>query len=148
MRTVVADGEPTVRGALRTLMTQGLSMQVVGESDTAAALLSQVQLHRPELVIVAWDLIAAHSEASLAALRRSSGCLRIVVVGLRPETRAAALRAGADDYISMVDAPDVVVRVLQAGWEHEEPAGTVDETDVPRQPAHGGLGDAPGDGSA
>jgi DNA-binding NarL/FixJ family response regulator len=119
MRTVLADGEPTVRNALQDLLTQGLDMQVVGEADTALALTRQVQLHRPDLVIVAWNLVATHAESLLAGLRGSSPGLRIVVLGLRPETRHVALTAGADGFISKVDAPELVVRVLRGLQEKE-----------------------------
>lgn len=97
-------------------------MQVVAEADTALALESQVQVHRPELVIVAWDLVVTHAESVFAALRSSSGGLRIVVLGPRPDMRQVALTAGADGYLCMVDAPDVVARVLQSG-EMNEPGG-------------------------
>jgi len=115
MRTVLADGEPTVRSALRALVTESLGMQVVGEADTSLALESQVQLEKPDLVIVAWNLIVTHAESVFASLHRSSRDLRVVVLDLRPETRHVALAAGADGFISMVDAPDVVLRVLRPG---------------------------------
>jgi DNA-binding NarL/FixJ family response regulator len=123
MRAVLADGEQTVRDGLRALVTQGLGMQVVSEADTVAALQRQVRRHTPDLVIVAWNLVVAHAETALADLRRSPRQPRIVVVGLRPETRQAALAAGADGFISMVDAPDVVIRALQPskkqGWSSD-----------------------------
>jgi DNA-binding NarL/FixJ family response regulator len=130
LRTVLADSEPTVRNALRALLTQGLDMQVVGEATTAVELEHEVRLETPDLVIVAWNLIVTHAESVLAALRRSSNGLRVVVLDLRPETRHVALTAGADGFISMVDPPDVVARVLQnrtaGGTRHEqhEPRGT------------------------
>ncbi len=99
-------------------MTQGLGMQVVGEADTPLALESQVQLHKPDLVIVAWDLLVTHADWVFEALRTSSRGLRIIVLGPRPETRLAALRAGADGFISMVDGPEVVIGVLQPPQEH------------------------------
>ena len=111
-RTVLAEGEPTVRGALRALVTQGLDMQVVGEADTSEALIRQLQLQQPDLAIVAWDLVAG-SASALTGLRAASPDLCIVIIGLRPEMRQVALDAGADGFISKVDAPDVVVRVLQ-----------------------------------
>jgi DNA-binding NarL/FixJ family response regulator len=118
-RTILADGEPTVRGALRGLLTQGLGMQVVGEVQTTAALERQVRLKAPDLVIVAWDLIGAEAESAFTELRSSSSSLRIIVVGLRPDTRRAALKAGADAFISMVDAPQEVIRVLRQSQEHD-----------------------------
>ena len=87
-------------------------MQVVGEARTLQALQRQVQAQRPDLAIVDWDLLA-QSASELAGLRACSPGLRIVVIGLRPEMRPAALAAGADGFVSKVDAPDVVVGVLQ-----------------------------------
>jgi DNA-binding NarL/FixJ family response regulator len=94
------------------LLTQGLGMQVVDEAGTLQTLQCQVRAHRPDLAIVDWDLLA-RSTSALAGLRACSPGLRIVVVGLHPEMRPAALAAGADGFVSKVDAPDVVVGVLQ-----------------------------------
>jgi DNA-binding NarL/FixJ family response regulator len=112
MRTVLAEGQPTVRDALRGLVTQGLGMQVVGEAGTLPTLQRQVREQRPDLAIVDWDLLA-ESASVLAGLRACSPGLRVVVIGLRPEMRPAALAAGADGFFSKVDAPDIVVGVLQ-----------------------------------
>jgi DNA-binding NarL/FixJ family response regulator len=112
MRAVLADGQPAVRDALRILVTQGLGMQVVDEAGTLQTLQRQVRAHRPDLAIVDWDLLA-RSASVLAGMRACSPGVRIVVVGLRPEMRPAALAAGADGFISKMDAPEVVVRVLQ-----------------------------------
>jgi DNA-binding NarL/FixJ family response regulator len=112
MRTVLAEGQPAVRDALRDLVKHGLGMQVVGEAMTLQTLQRQVQAHRPDLAIVDWDLLA-QSASVLAGLRACSQGLRVVVIGLRPEMRPAALAAGADGFFSKVDAPDIVVGVLQ-----------------------------------
>ncbi len=111
MRIILAEAEPRVRRALRGLTTQGLGMRVVGEADTAVALERQVRAQRPDLAVVAWDLIAGVPQL-LAALRHEAPALRVVVLGLRPDMASAALAAGADGFISKVDAPDVVARVL------------------------------------
>ena len=113
MRAVLAEGQPSVRDALRDLVTQVLGMQVVGEAQTLQTLQHQVRAHQPDLAIVAWDLVA-QSASVLADLRDCSPGLRIVVIGLRPEMRPAALAAGADGFVSKVDAPDAVVGALQA----------------------------------
>ena len=112
MRTVLAEGQATVRDALRILVTQGLGMQVVDEAETLQTLKCQVREHRPDLAIADWDLLA-RSASVLTGLRACSPGLRIVVIGRRPEMRTAALAAGADGFVSKVDAPDVVVGVLK-----------------------------------
>jgi two-component system, NarL family, response regulator DesR len=122
MRTILAECEAAVRDALRVLLTQNLDMQVVGEADTVGALQRQVQEQRPDLLVVDWELVAAESAVTLAGMRRSCPGLRIVVLGVRPEVRAAALASGADAFICTVDAPDVVVRAL--GFRAGRPAGS------------------------
>jgi DNA-binding NarL/FixJ family response regulator len=114
MRTILADGEPTVRRALRALLTQDLDVEVVGEVDTAELLRRRVERDQPDLVVVDWNLVAAPAAVTLAGLRRSCPGLRVVVLGLRPETREPALAAGADDFASKVDAPEQVLRALRA----------------------------------
>ena len=122
-RTVLAGADATVRGALRELVTQALGMQVVAEADTRAGLERHVRLLDPDLVIVAWNLVAHEAERTIAGLRGSTHARRVVVVGLRPDTRRSALSAGADGFVSMVDAPDTVIRALQrsqaAGVPHD-----------------------------
>ena len=111
-RVVLAHGDPTVREALRDLTTQGLGMQVVGEAGDAATLRARVKNERPDLVIVAWKLVAPDAAGAVTELRAPLDGARIVVLGPRPDRRQAALDAGADAYISMVDAPDVVAGIL------------------------------------
>lgn len=102
-------------------------MQVVGDADTALALQQQVQLHKPDLVIVAWNLVVTDAKSVLAGLRGSSPGLRIVVLGLRPETRNVALKAGADGFVSKVDAPELVVGVLRGRREKKSLPETPDQ---------------------
>jgi DNA-binding NarL/FixJ family response regulator len=110
---VLAHGDPTVRKALRDLTTQSLGMQIVGEAGDATTLLTHVENERPDLVIVAWQLVAPGAAGAVAELRAPFDGARIVVLGPRPDRRQAALDAGADAYISMVDAPDVVAGILR-----------------------------------
>jgi DNA-binding NarL/FixJ family response regulator len=129
MRTVVADSEPIVRGALRVLGAQGLGLRVVGEAGTPAALQREVEVQQPDLVIVAWNLLATPADAALDALRSAAKGLRVVVLGQRPDMREAAMRAGADSYLSKVDPPAVVLSVLRCrlqneSFESNEPGGT------------------------
>ena len=118
-RAVLAHADPTVRKALRDLIVQGLGMNVVGEAGDQAMLQEQVIALRPDLVIVAWKLVADDAAAALSDLRDARHDARVIVVGPRPDKRHAALAAGADAYISMVDAPDVVAAALKT----QEPGG-------------------------
>lgn len=129
---VLAHPDPTVREALRDLMTQGLGMQVVGEAGDAATLRSHVEAVQPDLVLVAWRLVAENATTVLAELRARSDVGRVVVLGPRPDMRQAALAAGADAYVSLVDAPDVVATVLLTS------ANAPDDPITPRRPGAAG----------
>jgi DNA-binding NarL/FixJ family response regulator len=118
-RAILAHTDPTVREALRDLIVQGLGMQVVGEAGDRATIQEQVIALRPDLVIIAWTLLTGDAAAAVCDLRGRRNDVRIVVLGPRPEKRQAALTAGADAYISMVDAPDVVAAALTT----QEPGG-------------------------
>jgi DNA-binding NarL/FixJ family response regulator len=122
VRTILADSEPTVRRALRLLLTQDLDIEVVGEVDALGLLQRWVKQRQPDLIVVDWDLMAAHAAATVTALRRSCPGLQVVVLGLRPELRRAALAAGADEFASKVDAPDQVLRALRAAKMHQAKA--------------------------
>jgi DNA-binding NarL/FixJ family response regulator len=89
-------------------------MQVVCEAGDVTTLLAHVEIQRPDLVIVAWKLVAPDAAGAVTGLRALLDGARIVVLGPRPDQRRAALDAGADAYVSMVDAPDVVASVLSA----------------------------------
>jgi two-component system, NarL family, response regulator, fimbrial Z protein, FimZ len=128
-RAVIAESEPSVRGALCVLATQCLGVTVVGEAATRHALQAQVEQLEPDLVVVGWHLVATHAVAAFDALRRAAEELHIVVLGARPDLRSAAMSAGADGYLSKVDAPEVVLRVLRSHLEPKshrsnEPGGT------------------------
>jgi DNA-binding NarL/FixJ family response regulator len=118
-RVILAHADPTVRRALRDLTTQSLGMQVVGEAGDAVTLLAHAETQRPDLVIVAWNLVGPDAAGAVAGLRAPLDGARIVVLGPRPDKAQAALAAGADAYISLVDAPDVVAATLKT----QEPRG-------------------------
>jgi DNA-binding NarL/FixJ family response regulator len=114
MRTILADREATVRRALRDLLQHDLGMDVVGEADTAGRLAGQVRAQRPDLLVVDWELVAEPPAATLAALRRACPGLHIIALSLRPEARQAALSAGADAFVSKVEAPDHLIQAVRA----------------------------------
>ncbi|MGO8683251.1 MAG: hypothetical protein ACLQUT_01510 [Thermoleophilia bacterium] len=116
MRTVLADREPAVRRALLVVLSHdvGVDVEVVAEVDSLVSLQSEVEASWPDLLVVDWDLLAPEPADALAALYRACPRLCVVVLGLRPESRDAALAAGADAFVSKIDAPDLVRRTLQA----------------------------------
>jgi DNA-binding NarL/FixJ family response regulator len=116
MHILIADDQPTVRSALRLLLEQEPGLSVVGESADAQDLLEQATATCPDLVLLDWELPAIQSQSRLiVTLHTLCPQLRVVVLSGRPETRDAALTAGADAFVSKGDPPKSLLAVLRAG---------------------------------
>jgi DNA-binding NarL/FixJ family response regulator len=113
-RVFIADALTETRSALRLLLLD-LKMQVVGEANNWPTALARVPATNPDLLVVDWELPAgANVGADLSKLHTECPRLRIVVLSSQLEARQAALRAGADAFISKGDAPDRVMERLRA----------------------------------
>jgi DNA-binding NarL/FixJ family response regulator len=113
VRAVLADRESSVRRALAALL-EHLDIEAAGEVSSLDGLEAEVLASKPDLVLAEWDLLGDDKPASLTTLRSCHPGLRIVVFGLRPETRALALAAGADAYVCKVDDPGPVINAVKS----------------------------------
>ncbi len=135
MRVLLADDQSEVRSALRLLLEQNPDVEVVGEAARADDLLAQVKTSCPGacgecansvgyVVLLDWEL--AHRDAAELPRLLRSVCpfLSVVALSGRPEARQAALAAGADAFVSKVDAPERLLAVIDncghAGAPKEE----------------------------
>ena len=110
-RVFLADARSETRSALRLLLLD-LDMQVVGEATDWPTTRVLVPTTHPDLLVVDWDLPVGFGVA-LAELRTACPDLRIAVLSSQVDARGAALRAGADVFISKGDAPDRVTERLR-----------------------------------
>lgn len=113
MRVTVADDRPEVRSALRLLLEQEGWSADVTEAGSSGELLDGVASFCPDLVLLDWELSDMGPEQLLPHLR--AACPRSVVVALsgRPESRQAAIIAGADAFVSKGDPPERLVEALR-----------------------------------
>jgi DNA-binding NarL/FixJ family response regulator len=111
VRAVLADRESSVRRALGLLLDH-LGIDAAGEVSSLDGLEAAVLTRKPDLVLAEWDLLGEDQPAILTTMRTCCPHLRIVVVGLRPETRPLALAAGADAYVCKVDDPGRVIHAI------------------------------------
>ncbi len=112
MRVIIADDEQQVRSALRFILEQEQSVEMVFEFDSLAEMLDQMSDLCPDLLLFDWDMrLPVLNNALVQSMRRRCPRLRILAMSGRPESEAPALRAGVDAYISKGDPPD---RLLQA----------------------------------
>jgi DNA-binding NarL/FixJ family response regulator len=123
MRVILADDQPEVRSALRLIVEQEVELTVVGEAGDAEDLLSLAGIIDPDLLLLDWELpgppaVDGHSTRfngrMMSALR--SLCPQVFIIALSglPESRGAALAAGADAFVSKGDSPERLLAVLRS----------------------------------
>jgi DNA-binding NarL/FixJ family response regulator len=90
-------------------------LAVVGEADDADELLALAAGVAPDIVLIDWDLAGA-TDGLISRLLGVCGCVRVVVLSGRPEARQAAMKAGADVFVSKTDPPECLLKAVeQAG---------------------------------
>lgn len=101
-RVLIVDDQPTFRQHLSRLL-QRADMDVVAEAETIAQAEEQITLHDPDLALVDLmlpDVDGIEGTSRLTALRpRLRVILISVVTEQREAMRAAALGAGAEDFL-------------------------------------------------
>jgi two-component system response regulator DesR len=124
MRILIADDQARVRFALRVLLAQQPGLELAGEASQARELLAQAEPSMPELVLLDWELPGLREVGGLAALRRATPGVRIVVLSGRVGARREALAAGADAFVSKGDPPEKVLAAVCGLMGHSVPIPT------------------------
>jgi DNA-binding NarL/FixJ family response regulator len=113
MRVLIADDQPDVRSALRLLLLEEPGVSAVNEAVNSQELFASIHMERPDLLVLDWELPGAAVSEFLPHLRNGYTGMSIVVLNSRPQTRKAALAAGADDFVCKGDPPDRLLAVLR-----------------------------------
>jgi two-component system response regulator DesR len=98
---------------MRVLLDIAPQVRVIGEALNAKELLAVTEATKPDLVLLDWELPGILADTALADLRRSHPGLVVIALSARPEARRAALTAGSDAFVSKLEAPDHLLRVIQ-----------------------------------
>lgn len=110
IRLVIVDDNASYRAALGALLAQIGGVTLVGQSETAEHALELVAQLQPELVLVDVVLPGINGFALTTRLKELAAPPRVIVLTMHnlESYRAAALAAGADDFL----AKDRVVEQL------------------------------------
>jgi DNA-binding NarL/FixJ family response regulator len=114
VRVLLADDHSRVRWALRTAIREEPGLVVVGEVTQAEDLLAQVHTLRPDILLLEWELSGGIAGELLRALCGLDSGPQVIILGQQPASRAAALAAGADAFVSKADGPDQLLATLRA----------------------------------
>ena len=120
IRVLVVDDHPVVRQGLRTFLDLQPDLSVVGEADSAAACVAQVEALHPDVVLLDLKMPDGDGVQALHGLRERGLSTRVLVVTSYTEPSAVlpAVRAGAVGYVYKdVDPPALAaaVRAVHAG---------------------------------
>lgn len=131
MQVLLADDQAKVRSAVRLLLEQDATIEVVGEAVDATGLIDWLNVLCPDLVLLDWELPGASAEELLAAIQGSCAHAQVIAMSGIPEARQAALNAGADGFVSKGDPPERLLEAMadcanQAGAPTGSSADTVE----------------------
>ena len=111
-RFLLADDNSDLRSALRLMLETRLNTPLVFEAADHACLIEQSLAHRPECLIIDWELPGLDDGNGLAALRKLLPDLKIIVTSAWPEAAEAAEAAHADAFISKTDPPSEILNAI------------------------------------
>jgi DNA-binding NarL/FixJ family response regulator len=133
MRILVADDTPAVRSAIRRLLHEEKNVQIVGEAANLGELVHLVNVSRPDLILLDWELSGFPGSAKthpqptgpltnfekrrnviLTSLRKCASQPLIVVLSGHPEAEKKSLAAGADAFVFKGDPPEQLLRTIYA----------------------------------
>lgn len=119
----IADAQARVRFGLRVLLGQQPGWVVCGEAADFQELQVLARDHRPDVLLIDWDL---PGEPPVGLLHRLwvqfPGIICITVSG-RQELRQAALLAGADGFVCKTEPPEKLLAILREFQPRSSTAG-------------------------
>ena len=122
MRALIADDAPAVRSALELALSDHDGIEVVGEAADWTTLNERLRTTQPDVVLLDWGLPGNADGTVLCAVRRVCRGVRVVALSARPDDRQAALRAGADAFVSKADHPECLHAALRVLADGRAPA--------------------------
>ena len=110
---LLADDNPELRSALRLTLETRLNSLLVFEAADHAHMIDQSIAHRPECLILDWELPGFEDHSCLDALRELLPELKIIVTSARPEAADAAAAAHADAFVCKTDPPSEILNTIR-----------------------------------
>lgn len=114
-KVLLVDDHPIVRHGLKQLIDQEDDLVVCSEAGDAESALSEVEIHKPDVLIVDIHLGGTNGIDLIKNIRTIIGDLPILVISLHEESLFAerALKAGANGYIMKRELTDKIMYALR-----------------------------------
>lgn len=112
MKMLLADGNQTVRDALRIFVAQKLKCSDIVEARTSEEFASAAEQIMPDLVMVDWQLGMSSLRPIFGKLRKRNPSVRFVVLSAEADVQQAALESGCDYFVHKGGTPEQFLSVL------------------------------------
>ena len=101
IRVVLADDHPMVRYGIAAVLAGSPEVELVAEAEDGAALLREVALHSPDVVLTDLDMPGTSGTEAIALLRKQFPAVAVLVLTMHADDESlfSALRAGARGYL-------------------------------------------------
>jgi DNA-binding NarL/FixJ family response regulator len=112
---VLIDDHPIFLEGLRRILEAEADLEVVGEADTIAGAVAEVQRRHPAVALLDLGLKDGSGLDALPRLRDASPETQVIVLsGYGPENALPALRAGARGFVSKDTASSSLLKAIRA----------------------------------
>lgn len=115
VRLVIADDDVKVRSALGLILEQDQACwQVIACVRDVPQLLKTVQIEKPDLILLDWELSGGEGAISdpVRQLKRVSPYTQILVLSCKPHIKQDSINAGADAFVSKMEPPEVFLEAM------------------------------------
>ncbi len=122
IRVILADDHDLMRRSLRLLLDGENDLEVIAEADDLPLVVSHVQGHRPNVLVLDLNLSGTSSVEAISGLRESAPETQVVVVTMEenPLFAQRALDAGALGYVLKSSAEGELADAVRAAARGEE----------------------------
>lgn len=113
LRIIIIDDDPHARAGLRAFLSTHPVCTVVGEASNGADALAEIERSRPDALILDVHMPVLDGLQATRMVKERWPVIFVVAISVDARRREAALQAGADAFVSKMEAPRHLVAALQ-----------------------------------
>jgi len=112
LRILIADDQPRVRFALRTLLERKMGSHMVTEAADLKEMWEELETSSPDLLLLDWELSESGSGDLVSAIHLVCPRVQVIAMSGHTEIREEALAAGADAFVCKCEPPEGLYQAL------------------------------------